>query len=682
MRQEQDQEGREGERAQHIQTDGDQREASGCGSRKHTQRRKGQAMSIRRAIILITALALTVLLPMTATAGARSTRELLTTFGAGEYPSALAVDLETGNVYVAEVLNDRVDIFGPDGGAPVGGVPFQITGILFAEGGVKGANHIPVGLAIDNSCYEHNPRLTGKACEEFDPSYGDLFVHEDGFAPAHIGNYKLNSQGEYKLVDEINSGETGMGLAVDSEGNIYAISEIAGSAYFNPATEFEKIVEKVVNAGKEEVEESLEEIKIPQHIAARAGYIGVDDLGGGLRDLYVGDYYEEKGTVESFGVAALKINAAGSVVSEGVLSGPAVGLRPVAVDPSSGAVYVGVGSETGTEIAEYGPENDLKLKFGSSELAGGSFGRERTGPIAIAVNSETERVYVANVLRHDIDVFGPVIGPPVVGLQQPVATNVTRTSGLIAGDADPESSQEATFFFEYVDGEEYEPGAAEPYRAGGRTATEPLAGSHSIETTPEVALTGLLPGTTYHYRLIVSSAAGTSYGPDETFTTTAATPPTASTGLATEVTATSVTLSGAIAPRGLPTSYVFEVGTDTNYGGPKLFGSAGAGTGEVAVSVGLQYLVPGATYHYRLVATSFDGTSYGQDETFTTPGIPSPIGQPASTALIPSPTVQFPSIAGAITEPLGKKGKQKKSRKRKRTNKKRKMRGKKSARKR
>ena len=82
-----------------------------------------------------------------------------------------------------------------------------------------------------------------------------------------------------------------------------------------------------------------------------------------------------------------------------------------------------------------------------------------------------------------------------------------------------------------------------------------------------------------------------------------------------------------------------------------MFGSAGFSTSEVPVSVALQYLVPGITYHYRLVATSFDGTSYGQDETFTTPGIANTVVQPPSAPLIATPVVQFPSIKGAITNP-------------------------------
>jgi hypothetical protein len=179
-----------------------------------------------------------------------------------------------------------------------------------------------------------------------------------------------------------------------------------------------------------------------------------------------------------------------------------------------------------------------------------------------------------------------------------------------------------------------------------------LPGAHTPETIEKVALTGLRPGVTYDYRMVATNAAGATDGPNETFTAAAATPPTVATGAASEVSATGATLAGVVGPRGLPTSYAFEIGTSTSYEGAKLFGNAGSGTGEVAVTVGLQYLVPGVTYHYRLVATSFDGTSYGQDGTFTTPGLPTLISQPARSPLIATPAVQFPSIAGAITKPV------------------------------
>jgi hypothetical protein len=159
---------------------------------------------------------------------------------------------------------------------------------------------------------------------------------------------------------------------------------------------------------------------------------------------------------------------------------------------------------------------------------------------------------------------------------------------------------------------------------------------------------------------------GTTYGADHTFTTAATTPPVVTTGAASEVTQTGVLLSGTVDTRELQSSFEFEVGTDTGYGGAKLFGNAGRG-GTEAVSAGLQFLIPGTTYHYRLVASNADGTSYGQDMTFTTPGVPAPISQPVAEALIPSPTVRFPSVAGAITKPVGstkahKRTKQKKKR--------------------
>jgi hypothetical protein len=499
-------------------------------------------------------------------------------------------------------------------------------------------------VAVDNSCYEHEPRLTGKACEEYDPSYGDVYVVNSGIHQRGVLKFKLNAAHEYELasVIKLTIGSFGpSGITVDSHGNIFVA--MVGT-YYAPIVEFKKIIGKVVNNGQKEVEEKLEEVGIPQSLERNAGYVAVDNSG----DVYVSDTYEYGGASEGFhGVARVKLDGSGGVTSEEIFVGRIEGRRPVAVDPASGVVYVG----DGERIAEYDSAGVLQLTFGSTEALGGSLGKESNGGIAIAVNSVTGRVYVANSGHYDVDVFGAVVAPAVFEAQQPAVSSVSRTSALIAGTVNPES-ESANYYFEYVNAGEYEPGATDPYVAGGRTAVTALAGGHTPETVERVVLSGLLPGMTYHYRMVVTNADMTTYGPDETFTTVAATPPAVSTGPAGEVSATSATLSGVVGPRGLPTSYVFEVGTDTTYGGAKLFGNAGDSTGEVPVTVSLQYLVPGMTYHYRLVVTSFDGTSYGQDGTFTTPGVPATVIQPTTTPLIESPVVQFPSIAGAITKPV------------------------------
>jgi hypothetical protein len=612
-------------------------------------------MSIRKTIAVMGALALATFGFTATQASAHSTREVLATFGSFGEPGGIAVDLETGNVYVTDTTDNTVDVFGATGGPPVGGVPSQITGLQFTPGE-------PAGLAVDNSCYEHEPRLTGMACEEYDPSYGDLYIVYTNLFPDHykIVKFKLNPGHGYEPAGEINEEElqeSAEGIAIDSHGDIYVAHTSVYESYhvvketFPPVMEFKKVVEKITNDGEEELKERLEKINIPQTLVIHPAFVAVDGDGA---DVYISDEHSTGSRAGEEVIAKLQINDSGGVLSESVLAHAIVGAKlPLAVDQASGVVFVAAGSTSvSSEIDEYSAGGALQLAFGSAEPLGGSLGKGVTGVNAIVVNSVTGLIYVANPLHEDVDVFGPVVDLPVVGGVQPAASAVSRTSALIAGTATPESVQSADYYFEYVDAAEYEPGAAEPYREGGRTAISALPGSHAAEETDRVALTGLRPGTTYHYRLVVTNASGTAYGPDETFTTAPATPPVAGTGPAGEVTATSATLTGMVAPHGLPTSYVFEVGTDTSYGGARLFGSAGSGTGEVSVAVALAYLVPDTTYHYRLVASSFDGTSYGQDGTFTTPGVPSSIGQPAATALIASPSVQFPSIAGAIDEPV------------------------------
>jgi hypothetical protein len=601
-------------------------------------------MSTRKPT-LTTLLALAALTLSSTPAGAHPTRELTGTFGTIEEPNGgIAVDLETGDVYIANGKTDTINIYGATGGPPAGGIPSQITlppKYLKYNSSGNSLNSV----AVDNSCYEHVPRLTGKECEEYDPSYGDVYVTNNSIIIRGLAEFKLNGS-EYEQVGEIPSPSERLlnGVTVDSRGGVYFTSPIGTDPY----------------KGSVWVREaSGEAVEIPQNIVPGPGDIAVDDAG----DVYVGQVHEygqkRPGTEEEDGVAKLKVGAAGEVLSEEVLAPPMVGVyRPVAVDRVTGDVYVG----DGTDIAEYDAAGVLQLEFGSSEPSGGSLVGEKA-VVAFAVNSATERVYVVNTARDDIDVFGPVLGPPSVASEQPGASDVTRTSALLAGTADPESGSGASYYYEYVAGGEYEPGAADPYGAGGRTASTALAGAHADETFERVVLTGLSPGTTYHYRVVVSNSSGTSYGPDQTLTTTPATPPLASTGPAGGVSATGVTLTGTVDPQGLPTSYVFEVGLDTGYGGARLYGNAGSSTGEVQVTVGLQYLIPGTTYHYRLAATSFDGTSYGQDMQFTTPGVPPTVVQPAGAPLIASPTVQFPSIAGAITEPQGH-SKTKKARKR------------------
>ena len=281
-------------------------------------------MSIR-GISLAGALALVTLALSPLPASAHATREFTGSFGSGT-PAGIAIDQETGNVYVADQATETIDVFGENGGVPAGGAAATITGVVFAY--AVG----PSGIAVDNSCYEHIPRLTGAACEEFDPSYGDVYVvAQRPTEEARIQKFKLNGGKGYELVEELAPTNdvsdisdqlhpVDDGVAVDPRGNVYVVS-----FFVHSVVEFRKIVEKVSNGGKEEIKENLEEIHIHEGLEARVGepdgsrgpsYVVVDDLG----DLYLGDELETGGPSDGYlGVAKLRVGEAGNVISEEIL---------------------------------------------------------------------------------------------------------------------------------------------------------------------------------------------------------------------------------------------------------------------------------------------------------------------------------------------------------------------------
>jgi hypothetical protein len=93
--------------------------------------------------------------------------------------------------------------------------------------------------------------------------------------------------------------------------------------------------------------------------------------------------------------------------------------------------------------------------------------------------------------------------------------------------------------------------------------------------------------------------------------------PAATTGPASAVTDRSATLSGSVSANSVPTSYWFEYGPTTAYGGTTPATDAGSG-GAVAATATLGGLSPATTYHYRLVAANSGVTTKGADQTFST----------------------------------------------------------------
>ncbi len=104
----------------------------------------------------------------------------------------------------------------------------------------------------------------------------------------------------------------------------------------------------------------------------------------------------------------------------------------------------------------------------------------------------------------------------------------------------------------------------------------------------------------------------------------AASSPSATTGAASKIKDTSAVLNGRVNPNGSATTYWFEWGPTTAYGGISVKRDAGKGTTPKAVSAATSNLVPGTIYHYRLFAENSFGTTAGADRTFKTAGHPLP----------------------------------------------------------
>ena len=142
------------------------------------------------------------------------------------------------------------------------------------------------------------------------------------------------------------------------------------------------------------------------------------------------------------------------------------------------------------------------------------------------------------------------------------------------------------------------------------------AGSGTSFVPVSATVTGLEPGTTYHYRIVAVNAFGQEAmpGSEQAFTTPG--PVEAVTGAAAGLLEAQATLNGTVNPRGYDAKYYFQYGPTSSYGLATPEADAGGGEGTVPERATVTGLEPGVVYHYRLVATSGGVTSYGKDETF------------------------------------------------------------------
>jgi hypothetical protein len=200
--------------------------------------------------------------------------------------------------------------------------------------------------------------------------------------------------------------------------------------------------------------------------------------------------------------------------------------------------------------------------------------------------------------------------PSAIGAKTGGVRAVTEGSVTVMGTVVPSGRTEYYFAFGKT-------------RAYGARTPWTLVRSRRQRVHAAAEIAGLTPARTYHYRLMAAGCAHcrAASGADRVFTTAAVpAPPGVETGAANAIEQTTATPTGSVNPKGRATSYYFSYGPTEAYGLQTPVRHAGARRAAGAATSPLSGLSAVTTYHYRLVATSKAGTTYGADETFTTGG--------------------------------------------------------------
>lgn len=147
-------------------------------------------------------------------------------------------------------------------------------------------------------------------------------------------------------------------------------------------------------------------------------------------------------------------------------------------------------------------------------------------------------------------------------------------------------------------------------------ASPAMVNAEAAETAVTANITGLLPNTTYYYRLKASNEKGISYGAAGQFTTLAL--PTLSIQAATEIKANSAKITGAVLTEGgAPvTARGFVYATTAAPTTANFVVDKGAGVGNFEAT--FADLLLATTYYVRAFATTTFSTTYGPEVSFTT----------------------------------------------------------------
>jgi len=535
--------------------------------------------------------------------------------GAGQFssPRGIAVDQESGDVYIGDRENRRVDKFGPKGefllawgwGVGNGAAEPQTCGPegtsatcrsgVPGEGAGQFGEQSVVGVAVDNS---------------LDFSHGDVYVEDS----ANHRIEKFGPEGKFILMfgGEVNRKTKGDVCLASEE--CKSGKEGAGPGEFEGLLQPSSIA--VNTAGTVYVGDGIE-----AETTARLQEFGE----GGTR---VGQF-----TVKGLGiVTALAVASAEEVYVVGTLLGGVHEYDGAGVEvgkPRDPAVsYFGTVVALGAsrELFVFDAESGHVLEYEQSGAQIASFRQagalEPTGfARGIAFGDGVGGLYV--LYDQTVQFAAPPPPGPVVVAGSEATSGILPITATVSARVNAEG-HETTYHFEY-DTKPYEQGEA-PHGAS-TTATLLPGGEGFEDQSVSAPATGLAPRTVYHFRVVAGNECEpiehhgkicTTDGPDQTFETLP--PISIESESVSKTTATSARLEAQLDPHSLPTDFHFEYLTEAQFqaNGESFSGTsykpisapdepegeAGEGTSDVPLSVLVEDLTPGTTYHYRVVASN------------------------------------------------------------------------------
>jgi hypothetical protein len=635
--------------------------------RRHSRAALTQGRLLGRHFAASFVLALVVAGLLAASASAKETDAFKSSFGAAGHGagqleltehSAVAINLTSGDTYVADTGNHRIDEFSSAGsfvrafGADVGGAGVNVCTTTCAEGtstSEPGGFESPTFVAVDNSS---------------GPSKGDVYVAD----PAAKAVSKFTAAGT--LVSSWGNGgkltgtpilATGTGTTTAASNVITEFATLTGTFApgqtltgkgISPAAIVSEVTPTELHFSGEATESATGvslSARFPfQELAGIAvdtsGNLWVYDVEANMYEFgQDGTYTKHWNSGRGVTPAGIAIDSEGNLyvatgavgVTEFTPEGHEIGdiqdsysnITGLAIDPATDDLYV---DDAGTRIRRYSPscepasgECKPEAVFGSSEPAGGEL--QAAGGIAIAAGHSP---YVADSGKQRIDVFTPIT---TAGATTGPAFVIDSGSATLTGTVDPSGIAVEECSFEW--------GLTEAPYEHTAPCESPNAAELGNGTSPvpvHAKVTGLSLGSTYHFRLAAKNANGTDRGEDKSFTVLA---PSIDSTTVSGVTTTEATVHAFINPGGVAATYHVEYVSEEQF---EASGFAEATSTPESESVGSQAsnhltcvpfeeelfgcvpdtavssvitdLTPGTAYRYRVVAHSGVKTTDGPTE--------------------------------------------------------------------